>query len=202
MKLATLAIVSAFSVTGCESILGPGDEPDFSKMNWSSMSVSFWARTSDTKKQKFTLSITDSGTVREGFAKLNQKKVTGYSLAAGDQILLTAVDGKKWQANCVFEDRIDFGKKEDLYYSYNVFTADTEFYDWLRSQCLTYLHESGYLSATTDSVILRSNTDLGRYPVLRTNEAEQGVAPQSATRSESDSEGGDKRQTESEPRPQ
>ena len=32
-------------------------------------------------------------------------------------------------------------------------------------------------------------------------EAEQGVAPQSATRPESDSEGGDKPQTESEPRP-
>ena len=34
-----------------------------------------------------------------------------------------------------------------------------------------------------------------------TEEAEQGVAPQSATRSESNSEGGDKPQPESEPRP-
>ena len=33
------------------------------------------------------------------------------------------------------------------------------------------------------------------------NRAEQGVAPQSATRSESDSEGGDKPQPESQPRP-
>ena len=63
-----------------------------------------------------------------------------------------------------------------------------------RSKKLTIDPDSPFV----DTVLIK----LDRLPSTEENQnGQQGVAPQSATRSESDSEGGDKPQPESEPRP-
>ena len=61
------------------------------------------------------------------------------------------------------------------------------------------LHSDGMI--TFKSLILHSPERLAGDLTALIQKAQQGVAPQSATRPESDSEGGDKHQHESEPRP-
>ena len=68
-------------------------------------------------------------------------------------------------------------------------------WDWKASE--KYIVEGGELTATV-TVLGR---ELRGVLAPKKQPAEQGVAPQSATRPESDSEGGDKPQPESEPRP-
>ena len=146
-------IAGLFVLSGCDAdpmgILGPKKVPDIKNFNWVDFKVTYYVKVplnveikgdsridGDYQAVTRTFVIDDPAELKNGFSHLHIKSSNGSSLPAGDKSVLTRSDGEKWGFHVVFEDRFDFDMRSNNYYAYNVFTSDTEFYDWLRQQCL------------------------------------------------------------------
>lgn len=71
---------------------------------------------------------------------------------------------------------------------------------WLPSSCTNYTVVIGFLEERDEEFLSAFDREFDRLAAPARDQAEEGVAPQSATRSELDSEGGDKPQPVSEAR--
>ena len=152
-------------VSGCNKKIEPIGDLRVEEKVWSRMLIKYWVRDSELGQIEKYVEISDAAIIGDGFSKLKVKKITGYDLAGGDQIKLVSSKGELWDAKFIFEDRVDFSLSKNKSYSYNYFLENNDFYNWVRNICLDRL-KSEYPNASEDSVILRENTDLGRYPVL------------------------------------
>lgn len=113
------------------SILGPSDKPDLANMDWIEIRIKYWIKKENennyrTNKRIFI--INDSTTINELKRKFKVKEIRVSSLGHDDQILITMSDGKKWQGDIIFEDRIGLCLQNNTYYSYTMDFIDTEFY--------------------------------------------------------------------------
>lgn len=158
----------ALLITGCskQSILGPSDKPDFAGKPWTSMEISYWVKVSERKKLRRVFRIDDPACLRRGFTSLREARVEGANLPApSKQLALSTSDGERWFAHVVFEDKVAFCLASKKYYSYDVFTKEYQFYNWLINLCLTNERQM-HVEATRRHIILRSNLALSAYEVL------------------------------------
>ncbi|MEM9445236.1 MAG: hypothetical protein AAGA18_07760 [Verrucomicrobiota bacterium] len=143
-------------------ILGPRDKPSFDSMPWASFKIDYWVKVGEKEKEKRTLNILAPEVVRDLFKKLNIDDISGSSTGVTSQGVLKLSDGVAWDVNVVFEDRIDFGLREDRYYAYVVSTEDFLFYRALKEHCFSHAQKD-FSGIQRSSIILRSNSSLSAY---------------------------------------
>ena len=169
----------------------------------------------DTKKDVMTVEYSSIGPYpTHGITMAGALKALGVSLEqidylklVGDESSMTTGLSRKVEIDEWFWDRY-FETAEP--YKYWVASGNRRLEIYLKGEAkpktTIYINETDGCTAEGDKRELRYMchglhdwfmANLDPEP----NKAQQGVAPQSATRSESDSEGGDKPQPESEPRP-
>jgi hypothetical protein len=167
MKSAPVTFLIVVLLAGCNPFarFGPLNPPRFHSMKWNRMEANYSIKLTSKRTIERRLVIDDEKRVRDGLAKLKNGRTRVSWLPSSGEMKLYTEDGEAWDLDVVFEDRIDFGLRPDLNYSYHVFTNDYEFFHWLEHVCLEDARRD-FPSATYRNIILRRNLALECYEPL------------------------------------
>lgn len=152
-------------ISGC-SLFGPADKPDFSKMNWNKLDISYWVLEKQRRPRiKRTFSCDDKEILLLLQRSLSIKEVGPNSLGKDDRFSVTLDNGEVWDCGFVFEDRFDMCSRSNKYFSYILTLSNTEFFDKATELCL--INEKKITpGAIKENIILRTNRTAESYQVL------------------------------------
>jgi hypothetical protein len=146
-------------MSGCGP-LGPWNKPNFNKFEWSSLEVNYWIVISDNNLLQRNFLLCDTGLIREGVSKILIKEIHSSTVPTSPQMHWNVANGDKWHASIIFENTLSFTKKgHKLFYAYYVDLENSDFYEWLRQQCLKDAQKD-FPGITLESVKLRANLSL------------------------------------------
>ena len=156
----------AFVIFEAGTILGPLDNPNLEKMEWSAIRFQYYV-IKETRGPRLprTIELTDVKEIYEIKAMMNTKGVTPNSLGVGTESHIVMSDGQVWNVNFVFEDRFDVCKNAERYYSYIYHLKDNRMYDRIRLHCLES-ERKRHPNAVIANIVLRVNLTDEAYEIL------------------------------------
>ena len=162
LAVAVLASCTRYSPLG---LLGPTDKPDFAGMVWKKMVIIYYVRATPERHKMRRFKIDDLEVLDELRQSLKCKKISGDSTGCQDQVRITMADGAVWQGSFTFEDRFGLGLQSDLWRSYCLDLANTEFFYKMLDICLAY-EKTITPTATREHIMLRGNLADSCFEVL------------------------------------
>lgn len=152
-------------ISGC-SLFGPADKPDFSKMKWNDLDITYWVlEKTGGPRIKRTFSCEDKDILSLLHRSLSIKDIGPNSVANGDSFVVTLDDGEVWDCRFVFEDRFDMCCRSKKYFSYILTLSNNDFFNKVTDLCL--INEKKITpGAIKENIILRTNMNNESYQVL------------------------------------
>lgn len=172
------------TIIGLISMFGLFSHPNFEKMEWKEMKVSYWLRIGEgLNYRKNIRTFTISGDkLNELKSQLNVKKASFHPGTKGDQIIITTGNGEIWQGVIVFEDTLALCLLKNTHSAYTITLTNHNFYDLLLGLCVE--NEKTFTpQARKEHIMLRRNLGIENHE--RIDIIPNGQAHSSLPRSDS-----------------
>ena len=117
--------------------LGPWNKPKFNEFEWSRMEINYSIIINDDTYLQRNFLLSDTKSIKDGMPRMVIKHISGSMVPTSHQMHWQTASRERWYANFYWSQSMGFTKKgHKLYYAYYVDLENSDFYNWIRQQCL------------------------------------------------------------------